>query len=800
MIKKLPIFQLQQTRSYVNLISKSYCTLVRANLIPDVLVPDNVIYQKEESPELMLLTLLGVHKLSRCQYYCNAFLPNILRYFSEFPNETLEAIVKMLSELPKLIGEDKSIVDVLKTVAFIPCLRKSGDGKILKRAVEVYDPEQLEMVELLPQENFPCVELQREDILVYLRSLGMQTVIDWPAIIDCANSIASLTNEAHTSENDLINVQGGAIEYGLNLLKFLDKNAMKLFNLDEDPVVKEYKASKRSSYTVGALFSNLFNIDITGEAEEIAREKLIYRKNLEIRRHYIDQLGSINWMPILKKIDRSYLPYDTKEIVFAKPMQIRPISDAIFCSSTYYFIGVTVANPLLLASFGWNAQLSCKTVAIQLREISKLFTKLKDDNSSNDDSIKENISVLIPQLYLKLNSWQDGSDANEIVSVLQTADWIWVGDAFVGSDKVAHSVSVNTRPYLYQLPKEFSVYQRLFSIFAIKQSFTPRDLVHVLQCMAVESTLTVNASLDNLMPLNDSKVNLAISLITLLAADVNACKNQSIYFPDQMCKLRLTQDLVYDDVPWLFGDEYALIRKDKFIVHSSISSSVAERFNVKSLRVALIDQNIEQNLFSGISGSKESRLESFGQAESITNRLKTILDLYPEGNPIYSELIQNADDAGAKVVKILLDENSYGVESLLSNKLAPLQGPALLFYNDAVFSDSDYRALGKIGQGTKLEKLSTTGRFGLGFNSTYHLTDAPSFVSGDYLVIFDPHCAFAPGATTSQPGLRVRYGSGKSNVVNTFKDQFAPYKYFDCDFTKSFQGTLFRFPLVRSRF
>ena len=40
-----------------------------------------------------------------------------------------------------------------------------------------------------------------------------------------------------------------------------------------------------------------------------------------------------------------------------------------------------------------------------------------------------------------------------------------------------------------------------------------------------------------------------------------------------------------------------------------------------------------------------------------------------------------------------------------------------------------------------------------GFSSTYHLTDTPSFVSGKYFVVFDPHCAYAPGATPSQPGL-----------------------------------------------
>jgi sacsin len=40
------------------------------------------------------------------------------------------------------------------------------------------------------------------------------------------------------------------------------------------------------------------------------------------------------------------------------------------------------------------------------------------------------------------------------------------------------------------------------------------------------------------------------------------------------------------------------------------------------------------------------QMELFGQAESLTARLKNILDLYPEGASVFSELIQNADDAG----------------------------------------------------------------------------------------------------------------------------------------------------------
>ncbi len=92
-------------------------------------------------------------------------------------------------------------------------------------------------------------------------------------------------------------------------------------------------------------------------------------------------------------------------------------------------------------------------------------------------------------------------------------------------------------------------------------------------------------------------------------------------------------------------------------------------------------------------------------------------------------------------------------ESLLAQSMAALQGPALVAFNDASFSESDYRALARVGQAAKVERLAATGRFGLGFSAAYHLTDAPCLLSGSHLVVLDPHCCFAPGASVGQPGL-----------------------------------------------
>ncbi|KAG0247222.1 hypothetical protein BGZ95_008903, partial [Linnemannia exigua] len=72
------------------------------------------------------------------------------------------------------------------------------------------------------------------------------------------------------------------------------------------------------------------------------------------------------------------------------------------------------------------------------------------------------------------------------------------------------------------------------------------------------------------------------------------------------------------------------------------------------------------------------------------------------------------------------------------------QGPALMFYNNATFTEEQFLALCKLGVGNKREDTSKIGRHGLGFNSAYHFTDVPSVVSGHSLVFFDPHMSSLP--------------------------------------------------------
>ena len=50
------------------------------------------------------------------------------------------------------------------------------------------------------------------------------------------------------------------------------------------------------------------------------------------------------------------------------------------------------------------------------------------------------------------------------------------------------------------------------------------------------------------------------------------------------------------------------------------------------------------------------------------------------------------------------------------------KGPALLAYNNSIFDDSDFQSIRNIEKSEKYDKPLKIGKFGLGFNSIYHLT------------------------------------------------------------------------------
>ena len=102
------------------------------------------------------------------------------------------------------------------------------------------------------------------------------------------------------------------------------------------------------------------------------------------------------------------------------------------------------------------------------------------------------------------------------------------------------------------------------------------------------------------------------------------------------------------------------------------------------------------------------------------------------------EIIQNADDAGANVVHFFLDNRRHGDASLIHPQLAQFQGPSLLSYNDAVFQDKDWQSIQDMQQSVKAEDPFKVGKFGIGFNSVYHVLDS-TLLHDPTLVYIDLH-------------------------------------------------------------
>eukprot|EP00959_Pyramimonas_sp_CCMP1952_P280809 5869447-Pyramimonas_sp.AAC.1 len=103
---------------------------------------------------------------------------------------------------------------------------------------------------------------------------------------------------------------------------------------------------------------------------------------------------------------------------------------------------------------------------------------------------------------------------------------------------------------------------------------------------------------------------------------------------------------------------------------------------------------------------------AFGQKVDLTTRIREILQNYPEGTSILKELIQNADDAGSRIIRFCLDERNHSSENLAYRKTTEHQGPALMIYNDGVFSDADFESISRVGDSCKREEVGKTGRFG----------------------------------------------------------------------------------------
>lgn len=179
--------------------------------------------------------------------------------------------------------------------------------------------------------------------------------------------------------------------------------------------------------------------------------------------------------------------------------------------------------------------------------------------------------------------------------------------------------------------------------------------------------------------------------------------------------------------------------------------------------------------------------QPFGQSEPLTIRLRNLVRNYPKGLGIFKEFIQNADDAEADEIIFVIDEQRYSTEGLPSAMQWLNATPSLLVYNNMSFSDDDIKGIQSLGDSVKSASVGKTGRFGLGFNACYNITDVPTLLTRDSLYIFDPHLEIVP--SSEKPGRQYTIDFLLSKGWPLL-DAFQPF-YSN---GKAFNETVFRLP------
>ncbi|CAH3193171.1 unnamed protein product [Porites evermanni] len=484
-----------------------------------------------------------------------------------------------------------------------------------------------------------------------------------------------------------------------------------------------------------------------------------------------------------------YSTEETSKAHFYKPTEVTS-EDKVNLIGTVKPIVRVDSSSQLAKCFGWDKMPDALDVVQHLRTVVTHYTQ---------DKKPYYISV-VNDIYSFLDQTANIEVIKEALQGIENSIWIWNGDGFSSPDVVlASRPPIDLTPYICSLPSEVLQFSNLFSRFGMREHCDALLFVQVLQLIkqkyesgheypSTEVKRDLQLSTDIL---NEIKPNVGQQLPSEI--------QEKVLIPthvegDSYVRLAPIKDCMYCDHEWLEDGIPVEEENQCFFVHQNISNSTAELFQVRTLRNQLLEA--------------DEIGDEFGQEEKLTRRLNKILEEYTDGFSVPKELIQNADDAGATEVRFLYDQrtNEDAMTCLIDEGMKECQGPALWVYNNAEFRDDDFENITKLNGGTKRQETEKIGKFGLGFNTVYNLTDVPMFLSRNYFVIFDPNTFYLGKAITNKrkPGIKIDVNKNPERK-RRLRNQFKPFNgIFGCDLLlnkndNSFQGTLFRFPLRTKR-
>ena len=527
---------------------------------------------------------------------------------------------------------------------------------------------------------------------------------------------------------------------------------------------------------------DLSNLDMDTAQSRIQKLLLYIFEHVN---HDVPSLSTIPFIPVMMRPDGVSVPWKASDT----GVQLSSASEMYKEGSKLVFSIDLILDPRLVHLQIPSKVLEFKTeptleqVVLHLKNLIKWASGSvlsKTDKAFLTDTTEEVYAYLENQLRKAVD---EESVGRSILQYLEADKYAVVWDentgVFLKTDMLALQLPKNVSLAPYRLSAEevpaLKKVTRLWKVLGICESYTPDDCIAVLHEMPT--------------PLTTNDVTITVNILRYFSDLEDHKAIEHLLVPTTKQTLLSPSKCYYDDFPWKEqAQRRHFLDKYDFVDTNSVSKNMAQRFGVQPISAKIANPT-----------RLKIKYEEKGQQISLSRRINRILREYSEIDDVFKELIQNADDAEASVIKFLIDWRQHKTEHLLTPKMAPWQGPALYVYNDKTFSDQDFDNICELEGATKKRNPVKIGRFGVGFCSVYHLTDVPSFVSRSRLQLLDPLTKFLTDATSeSSTGIFFDFVEEQEALATFYADQIAPYDgIFGCKVLgalKEFDGTLFRFP------
>ena len=660
-------------------------------------------------------------------------------------------VLSILLRAVVMTTKKSSLTKYLKEHPCIPC---SPNGVQIKLASELVDPHVFEDLFDPDDEMFPLLDFYENSLICqaikFLGLLSSKSNLPWNIIIDCARTV--------------------------NNLFILDKS----------------KALKRIKLIISSIKNKATQFQTNSLPEEL------------------NVLKNISFLPILLKPEAYILPWKGEGHHLLSPSQVISMniskaslivgSQKAIVNTNYVYDGGCGNIPHnVLTLLGIQTRPSVNDVLLHFQCLIDDFeTEMRTKTKKPKESTKcEKLEIstkldMISQICRHIYEFLDDeircqhdvidttnhtTQVEETVQTFQNKPFVWTGNCFTVPTDVARNWRVKDGLYLHRLPDMLSDRKHLLKALNIKNDFSVLKLLQTFQCM-------YDIYKEEQLPFQCRElVDCMISELNSSDLDEIDLGTEPIILVGESFVLRPAKQLFFNDASWLPS-----VGNCNY-VHSKLTNrQAALAFGVEPTSNKFLE-NFTITAVQHFAGSE------FGQREDLTQRIKNILHDYPLDVTFLKELLQNADDAKATNMCVILDKRTHGKDRMLSERWAELQGPALLVWNDRDFTDEDLEGIQKLGVGSKRHDTESIGQFGIGFNVVYHVTDCPSFITrGNILCVFDPHCCYVPGADKLCPGRRYdvndNFWSNMSDLQTAYLQDPVPKQP-----TCLKEGSLFRFPL-----